>query len=168
MKPGEWLVFDNRVSWIIVTLKIQQKRPQCGQNSQNFYAILKEESWGIDKTGGFVSMIVWMTFGQRGCMLNSFFSPLTCRILYPHSPLGGRPMFDKESLWLRWEARLLYGTQSRQESSAQCREAVRSWACPTPTWSTSRLMQPLMWVLCNNLRRYMISSCTQGKKTEAC
>lgn len=35
-----------------------KKSPQCGQNSQNFYAILKEESWGIDKTGGFVSSTI--------------------------------------------------------------------------------------------------------------
>lgn len=76
--------------------------------------------------------------------------PPTCRTLYPRSPSGGRLMYDKESLLLQWEARLLYGIQSHQESSAQCREAVRSWACPTPTWSTSRLMLPLTWVLFNN------------------
>lgn len=76
MKLGEWLVFDNRASWIIVTLKMQQMSPQCGQNSQNLYAILKEERWGIDKTGGFVSsMIVWMTFEQRECMLEQLLSP---------------------------------------------------------------------------------------------
>lgn len=71
-------------------------------------------------------------------------SPLTFRILCPHSLWVSHLMFDKESLWLQWEAPSLYGTQSRQESSAQYREAVRSWACPTLTWSTSKLMQQLM------------------------
>lgn len=83
-------------------------------------------------------------------MLTWFVSALTCRTLYPHSPSVSRLMFDKESLWSPWEAPLLWRIQSHQESSAQCREAVRSWVCPTQTWTTSRPMQPLMWVVCSN------------------